>query len=54
LGVQTFAHGFALKITTNNLEYLKIIVSLQKKSCTQQFESKLSLRSFAFSLHQEN
>ena len=25
-------------------------VSLHKKSCTRQFESKLSLRSFAFSL----
>ena len=26
------------------------VVSLQKKSCTRQIESKLSLRSFAFSL----
>jgi hypothetical protein len=24
---------------------------LQKQSCTRQFESKLSLRSFAFTLH---
>ena len=28
------------------------VVSLQKKSCTRQIESKLSLRSFAFSLSQ--
>ena len=29
-----------------------LIVSLHKKSCTRQIESKLSLRSFAFSLSQ--
>ena len=29
------------------------VVSLQKKSCTRQIESKLSLRSFAFSLQIE-
>jgi len=28
-------------------------VSLQKKSCTRQFESELSLRSFALSLQRE-
>ena len=28
-------------------------VSLQKQSCTRQFESKLSLRSFAFTLHSD-
>jgi hypothetical protein len=28
------------------------VVTLQKKSCTRQIESKLSLRSFAFSLRQ--
>ena len=28
----------------------KYFIYLQKKSCTRQFESKLSLRSFAFSL----
>ena len=27
------------------------IVSLQMQSCTRQFESKLSLRPFAFTLH---
>ena len=31
----------------------KNVVSLQKKSSTRQFESKLSLRSFAFSLHRQ-
>ena len=31
----------------------KNVLSLQKKSSTRQFESKLSLRSFAFSLHRQ-
>ena len=30
------------------------VVSLHKKSCTQQIESKLSLRSFAFSLQKKS
>ena len=29
------------------------LLSLQKKSCTRQFESQLSLRSFAFSLQKK-
>ena len=32
----------------------KNVVSLQKKSSTRQFESKLSLRSFAFSLQKKS
>ena len=32
----------------------KNVVSLQKKSSTRQFESKLSLRSFAFSLKKKS
>ena len=31
----------------------KNVLSLHKKSSTRQFESKLSLRSFAFSLHRQ-
>jgi len=31
----------------------KYFIYLQKKSCTRQFESKLSLRSFAFSLQKK-
>ena len=30
------------------------LLSLQKKSCTRQFESQLSLRSFAFSLQKKS
>jgi len=32
----------------------KYFIYLQKKSCTRQFESKLSLRSFAFSLQKKS
>ena len=34
--------------------FQKKSVSLQKKSCTRQFESKLSLRSLAFSLQKKS
>ncbi|MFW5622458.1 MAG: hypothetical protein ACOCM1_05445, partial [Segatella copri] len=34
-----------------SLHFQRFIVPLHKKSCTRQIESKLSLRSFAFSLH---
>ena len=45
----TFQH----KVRTNYCKKLLFVVSLQKKTCTRQFESKLSLRSFAFSLHRQ-
>ena len=45
----TFLH----EVRTNYCKKLLFVVSLQKKTCTRQFESKLSLRSFAFSLHRQ-
>ena len=46
----TFQH----KVRTNYCKKLLFVVSLQKKTCTRQFESKLSLRSFAFSLQKKS
>ena len=39
-----------LKKQLNIWKLQEYCLFLQKKSCTRQFESKLSLRSFAFSL----
>ena len=44
---------FLYEVRTNYCKKLLFVVSLQKKSSTRQFESKLSLRSFAFSLHRQ-
>ena len=46
----TFLH----EVRTNYCKKLLFVVSLQKKTCTRQFESKLSLRSFAFSLQKKS
>ena len=46
----TFQH----EVRTNYCKKLLFVVSLQKKSSTRQFESKLSLRSFAFSLKKKS
>ena len=50
LGLRPDDRGVVFDVYCVTNEGKHIIVEMQKKSCTRQIESKLSLRSFAFSL----
>ena len=50
LGLRPDDRGVVFDVYCVTNEGKHVIVEMQKKSCTRQIESKLSLRSFAFSL----
>ena len=50
LGLRPDDRGVVFDVYCITNEGKHVIVEMQKKSCTRQIESKLSLRSFAFSL----